>query len=578
MFKISGLSIAGLNIAFEVRFKHVAIFAIILNLLICLENINYLHAEIIPATRIISWQGNVGVQGGIPNRTAVYTTISPRGGGLDDTSNIQTALNNCPSGQVVKLTTGTFLLNSDLKISNNNISLRGEGPTQTVLNFRSSGYAHIYVKGNGNYDPPNYIASWTAGYTKGTTVLTLSTVANLTIGKIIALDQLDDNSILVWADGVEGGNWTPSNSDRHLMQFSKVTSISGTQVTIDPPLYMNWNSGLSPRAWWWPSSVEMSGIEDLKIDSENGTSTYNVAFEYANSCWIKNIESNRANKSHTFTFRAKSIEIRDSYFHHTINYASQSYGVDFQYASGCLAENNVFYTVTTPMIFGAGASGNVFGYNYASNMRYDPSSNWLSECMSANHNSHPSMNLIEGNIGTSVYIDNIHGSSSHSTIFRNRWVGWESGRTANAYAATIDAHNRYINMVGNVLGKSGFHNTYENYGGVQSGQPVYMLGYWDTARANDANYDPQVRSTLIRHGNFDFFNNSTVWDPSIADRIIPNSYYLANKPAFFGNLPWPTIGPDVNPIEGTIPAKERYEGRAVSPSDAPVSPKNLTIK
>ena len=52
---------------------------------------------------------------GIPNRTTIYTTLSPSGG--DDTSAINTALSNCPPGQVVLLTTGVF------RISGNGITL-----------------------------------------------------------------------------------------------------------------------------------------------------------------------------------------------------------------------------------------------------------------------------------------------------------------------------------------------------------------------------------------------------------------------------------------------------------------------
>ena len=70
--------------------------------------------------------------GGIPNRTTICATVSPSGG--DDTSNIQTAINNCPSGQVVLLSVGTFTISGTLgsgvnfvKI-NKSITVRGSGP------------------------------------------------------------------------------------------------------------------------------------------------------------------------------------------------------------------------------------------------------------------------------------------------------------------------------------------------------------------------------------------------------------------------------------------------------------------
>src|SRR5229473_2535348 len=39
-------------------------------------------------------------------------TLSPRGGSLDDTAPIQSALETCPRGQVVKLSPGTFNINA----------------------------------------------------------------------------------------------------------------------------------------------------------------------------------------------------------------------------------------------------------------------------------------------------------------------------------------------------------------------------------------------------------------------------------------------------------------------------------
>jgi hypothetical protein len=48
------------------------------------------------------------------------------------------------------------------------------------------------------------------------------------------------------------------------------------------------------------------------------------------------------------------------------------------------------------------------------------------------------------------------------------------------------------------------------------------------------------------------------WDPSVAVRKLPASLYLPSKPAFFGSLPWPPIGPDRTPMAGTIPARERF--------------------
>ena len=88
----------------------------------------------------IDWT-TAGIGGGIPNRTTIYTTInaSAYGNGTTDaTSGIQTALNACPSGEVVLLSSGTFLINSQLTVPSN-CTLRGSGANQTILNAKGTG-------------------------------------------------------------------------------------------------------------------------------------------------------------------------------------------------------------------------------------------------------------------------------------------------------------------------------------------------------------------------------------------------------------------------------------------------------
>jgi len=77
-----------------------------------------------------NWK-NAGLQsvGGIPNRTTICATVNPLGGGKDDYTNIQNAINNCPAGQVVQLGAGAFTVKlADLPIQiSTAITLRGTG-------------------------------------------------------------------------------------------------------------------------------------------------------------------------------------------------------------------------------------------------------------------------------------------------------------------------------------------------------------------------------------------------------------------------------------------------------------------
>jgi hypothetical protein len=77
-----------------------------------------------------NWE-NAGLQsvGGIPNRTTICATVNPLGGGKDDFTDIQNAINNCPAGEVVQLGAGAFTVHmADLPIQiSTGIVLRGTG-------------------------------------------------------------------------------------------------------------------------------------------------------------------------------------------------------------------------------------------------------------------------------------------------------------------------------------------------------------------------------------------------------------------------------------------------------------------
>ena len=112
------------------------LFSTLLYLLPCLSS--SAHALIIPDDRTAPWRGNVGVPGGIPNRTRIYKNIVTDLGadptGVKDCSAIiQGALNKCPQGQVIYIPEGRFLVAVQINIPNNksNRSLRGAGMERT---------------------------------------------------------------------------------------------------------------------------------------------------------------------------------------------------------------------------------------------------------------------------------------------------------------------------------------------------------------------------------------------------------------------------------------------------------------
>src|SRR5262249_23668695 len=93
-----------------------------------------LSTGIITPNRSIDWR-NAGVAGGIPNRTTICATLAS-GATIDQ---INSAISNCQSGQVVRLGGGTYDLGSGIINMKANVTLRGDGADSTKLVFTGRG-------------------------------------------------------------------------------------------------------------------------------------------------------------------------------------------------------------------------------------------------------------------------------------------------------------------------------------------------------------------------------------------------------------------------------------------------------
>jgi hypothetical protein len=419
-------------------------------------------------------------------------------------------------------------------------------------------------------DSPGNTANWTAGYAVGTTSITLSSTSNLQVGSLLILDQLNDSSdnggiFVCDAGGVcatEGPGGT-GRSGRVQQQHVRVTAISGNTVTITPGLYMpNWRSSQSPGAWWSSAlPITMSGIEDLTVNHAGSASVMSgVYFFNAYNCWMKNVKSLNGNRNHVWLYQSAHVTVRDSYFYGTRNAASQSYGIETYMNSDALVENNIFQHVTVGMMTGGSTSGTVFAYNYSIDDYYNVAS-WM-QSSSYLHAGGIGFVLFEGNEGIGFTADAIHGTSDFATVFRNVFTGWETGKTQQTIPIHIYTYNRYVNVVGNVLGRSGYHDRYETAtpSGTGGNTAIYTLGWSGNGGTTDSGVpnDPRVKTTLFRWGNYDVVNGAVVWNaaevpstlspfgnPVPGNQTLPASLYLPGKPSWWGAVPWPAIGPDV---------------------------------
>src|SRR5438093_13752177 len=102
--------------------------------LLCISGCLYAQTGIIDPSRRVDWT-NAGISGGIPNRATNCATLSSSA----TSTQINSAIQNCPSGQVVFLNAGTYNLSGMIDFGRkSNVTLRGAGPDKTILKMAST--------------------------------------------------------------------------------------------------------------------------------------------------------------------------------------------------------------------------------------------------------------------------------------------------------------------------------------------------------------------------------------------------------------------------------------------------------
>ena len=332
---------------------------------------------ILAPSRAINWT-TAGVAGSIPTRSTICATLNPGA----TAAQINSAIASCPANQVVKLNAGTYNLSGGIDFGgHSNVTLRGAGPDQTFVKFSAwagcmglGGNVCVINPSGMNPDNVQNSANWTAGYSVGTTSITLSSTTGLSVGSILFLDQLNDANTdngQVWMCDLfpycatEGGEGL-TRANRAQVQPVVVTSVNGQTVGINRGLYMpNWRSSQSPQGWWSNDVISGDGIEDISLDYTAASGAVGIFFGGARDCWVKNVRSLNSARAAVWMDFATRITVRDSYFFGTQNAASQSYGIETDSVSDLLVENNIFQHVTAGTPLGKAAAGTAYGYNFA---------------------------------------------------------------------------------------------------------------------------------------------------------------------------------------------------------------------
>ena len=578
-----------------------------------------LWTGVLSSTRATNWT-NAGVIGGIPNRTTVCSTLNPGA----TAGQINSAIAGCPSGQVVKLNAGTYNLSSGIDFAgHSNVTLRGAGADQTLLVFTNDvscmgQSATLCISGNGlgyyGPGPPTNIVNWTSGFSQGTTSITLSAVPGLSVGMYIMLDACNSGmsgtpcggSTVIPPDDMvicqeintcttESGGATPQRDHRAQREFIKVTNISGNTVTLEHGLRMpNWAALNSKQAWWGNANSYSSGngIEDLSANAQNATAGAAViTMIFTHDSWIKGVRTlfGPNPRAHILLYQTAHVTIQDNYSYGSVSEGSgpTHYGVEEFPGYDDLIQNNIFQRRTSPYVMD-GAVGTVVAYNFVINDQYSVAPTY----MQASFYSHEGGNayiLWEGNFGPGFKADIVHASSNMATAFRNRFVGWEQGKTSETSPFMLYAFSRFYNAIGNVLGQSGYHNNYQAVTpSCSASTSIFMLGCGGPVN------DSYTATSTMRWGNYDTVNNGVRFlgaevpsgiskypNPVPASQTLPSSFYLAAQPSWWpSSKPWPAIGPDiaggnVPGVSGHVyssPAQDCYTNVMGGPSDGVAGP------
>jgi hypothetical protein len=529
----------------------------------------------IPSARAITWANKTGLDliGGVD--TTGWTVTIPSGLHADGTTNDATIINNAitaaSANTVISIPAGTYLITSNIALKSN-VVLRGAGAPYPWLPGGTGGTYFINTGTTSGHftlgsSKPTFgtAVNISSGYTKGSTTLTLASASGLSTNDIISIYQDNDTALV----NVGGCSWCgddTSGGAHAMQQFARITNVSGNDVTIDPPLYMDYSASKDPEIKKVTYAVKNAGLENFKFYNVGGGGPQ-ITIRSAYS-WVKNVETYYSGSSgkqgHVDLEWSFACEVRDSYFHDgRSNDSDRNYAIHIMFwNSGHKIENNIMTGDRHAITFEGGGSGCALLYNYGKDNFESDSTGYLTESMTINHGAHPHMNLWEGNIDQQFYGDFTWGSSSHITLFRNWGLGYRATPSYTYWrlAFRVGPWNRYFNLVGNVAGISSWTSGTGTCATTsECTEPVGYDFNHDTDGSADDSTNPY--STAIMQGNWDYVTDSIAhW--ADADHTLANSLYYSSTPSsvwWCSEATFPPIN-SVGPVTGNNPAKIRYEG------------------
>lgn len=539
-------------------------------------------------------------------------------GTKDATAAIQSAIDKCPRGQVVQLSAGTFRIDSgNIIMLNKGITLRGAGAGSTILQKTDGAKVNRYqpgprpspviIVGPGRWRAGGDVSTdLTIDAAKGGTAITVADATGFRPGQIVLLDELSGAQWMpdpagrgqIWASpdwrvvwqlhkpsqptddplrlpaaaaNQDAFGWF-SRTDRPTAEIKEIASVDRNTITFSSPIHISYrvarNAQITRYAY---SHVKNAGLEQLTV---RGGDDGNIRFEWAAYSWARNVESTAWLGEGIAVGNSFRVEVRDSYIHDAVWAQPGGGGYAISLSGGSaevLFENTISMKANKIVVARSAGAGSVFGYNYFDDGYISGNPTWVEVGLNASHMVGPHHVLFEGNYSFNWDSDKTHGNSIYHTVFRNHLSGTrrpfvnplDNTTIADGIAsgsgplrcAGAGYYSYWMSFVGNVLGEQGRMTgwDYENTQGLRGRPAIWMLGWDDLAPYP---VDPDVVSTAVRDGNFDWVTGTQRWQTTPAP--LPNSLYMPGKPAFFGANTWPWVDPSTGTTY-TLPAKARFD-------------------
>lgn len=531
--------------------------------LLCLCASAFGQAGIIESSNLVQYAYGVtiGVPGGLPNRTAIATTL-PAGSSV---ATINSSIAGASANTLVLLSPGDYTIDAPVLLTKNNVALGGSGG-DTRLNLSGSG--QIRLIGSASWSAiKNNLAS---GYTKDSTNLVLSAPdSDINVGDLISFTQDNETGL------IRGFDDAYPNAHH---QLCRVTAIAGTLLEVWPPLVFPLKSALNPGYRVMTSGAPLvgAGLQNVYVKPAVGVSDP-IVMAVAYGCYASNIIKTNIRSTGFSIYQTLQCEVFGADVRDSLS-AGDGYPFSLDIESGTWIGNRglcIQNSIMSHQYHGVIASGLVasyIGHNFVTNENANATGvPHPTASFNGAHSPGGGWNLWEGNKGMHHTTDKIHGNSTHE-IFWNDWFHGNDGAcTANpgAHMASfiLSEGSYYYSIVRCRLGHTWKQNTgtypyYEYTAGAwdavswANSGGTYVLGYVGYGSP----YEALVASTLRRYYNYSYHHQLIRSETAVSGSPVPDVslMYGNTKPAW-----WPAgkafdqFGPGLTTV-GMNPAESRY--------------------